>query len=66
MVLILGEEVHGIPLDVLNECDEILEIPMCGNKESFNVSVAAGIALWEIRKNELDDLKYLQYGKDNN
>lgn len=48
--LILGEEVHGIPREILAECDELVEIPMHGQKESFNVSVAAGIALWEISK----------------
>ena len=53
--LILGEEVHGIPQDVLEKCDQLLEIPMCGKKESFNVSVAGGIALWELRKATLND-----------
>ena len=50
IALILGEEVHGIPADILAECDHPLEIPMLGKKESFNVSVAAGIALWELTK----------------
>ncbi len=45
-VLILGEEVDGISDELLAKCDEILEIPMKGLKESFNVSVAAGIALY--------------------
>lgn len=60
MVIILGEEVHGIPQNVLDECDALLEIPMNGAKESFNVSVATGIALWELRKSELTDPKYLR------
>lgn len=55
LALILGEEVHGIPPEILVKCDQLYEIPMCGNKESFNVSVATGIALWEIRKNSLND-----------
>jgi 23S rRNA (guanosine2251-2'-O)-methyltransferase len=46
VALVLGEEVHGIPAELLEQCDEILEIPMYGHKESFNVSVAAGIALY--------------------
>jgi len=50
IALILGEEVHGIPQELLNRCDHLLEIPMLGQKESFNVSVATGIALWEITK----------------
>lgn len=50
LALILGEEVHGIPAQLLSQCDQLLEIPMLGQKESFNVSVATGIALWEITK----------------
>ena len=46
--LILGEEVHGIPKEILNQCDLICEIPMRGKKESLNVSVSAGIALFRI------------------
>ena len=45
-VLVLGEEVRGVSGEILEECDGLLEIPMKGRKESFNVSVAAGIALW--------------------
>lgn len=48
VILILGEEVHGIPAEVRREVDWFLEIPMRGRKESFNVSVATGIALWGI------------------
>ena len=50
IALILGEEVHGIPEELLKKCDHLLEIPMRGQKESFNVSVATGIALWELTK----------------
>lgn len=48
IVLILGEEVDGIPLELLEICEDILEIPMVGKKESFNVSVATGIALYQL------------------
>lgn len=44
--LLLGEEVHGISPDVLSRCDHVVEIPMFGKKESFNVSVATGVALY--------------------
>lgn len=50
IVLILGEEVAGIPAGIRNHCDYFLEIPMYGQKESFNVSVATAIALWELIK----------------
>jgi len=48
IALLLGEEVHGIPADLLKQCDAIIEIPMQGKKESFNVSVATGIALYAL------------------
>ena len=44
--LLLGEEVHGIPNSLLRRCAHTVEIPMRGQKESFNVSVATGIALY--------------------
>lgn len=48
IALLLGEEVSGITADLLNRCDDIVEIPMKGTKESFNVSVAAAIALYQL------------------
>lgn len=48
IVLVLGEEVNGIPASVREKMDYFLEIPMAGQKESFNVSVATGIALWRL------------------
>ena len=49
IALILGEEVEGIADDLLKQCDQTVEIPMYGQKESFNVSVATGIALYHLR-----------------
>lgn len=46
LVVVLGEEVNGIPEDVRPLVDIFVEIPMPGKKESFNVSVAAGIAMF--------------------
>ena len=48
IALLLGEEVNGIHPDLLSQCDDTVEIPMRGQKESFNVSVAAGIALYAL------------------
>ena len=48
IVLILGEEVKGIDHSLYDIVDLFLEIPMKGKKESFNVSVAAGIAMYAI------------------
>ena len=48
IALLLGEEVHGITDAMRDLCDNLIEIPMKGKKESFNVSVAAGIALYHL------------------
>ena len=48
IVLLLGEEVEGITSDMRELCDDLVEIPMIGKKESFNVSVATGIALYHL------------------
>lgn len=48
VVFIFGNEVSGLSQKILNECDIIAEIPMCGKKESLNVSVAVGISLFRI------------------
>ena len=42
-VLVLGNEVRGLPSSILKKSDTILEIPMYGKKESLNVAVAFGI-----------------------
>src|SRR3989344_4022687 len=47
-LLIIGSEVGGIEKEILSLCDEIAEIPMRGEKESLNVSVATGIFLFSI------------------
>ena len=51
IALVLGNEVEGVSEEVLSICDQHLEIPMYGQKTSLNVSVAAGIALFALRKN---------------
>lgn len=50
IVLIFGNEVDGLPKSVLQKADLIAEIPMKGEKESLNVSVTAGIVLFELLK----------------
>jgi 23S rRNA (guanosine2251-2'-O)-methyltransferase len=47
--LILGHEILGVPPELMKLSDDILHIPMLGQKHSLNVSVAAGIALYQIR-----------------
>lgn len=46
LVLIVGREVEGIEQEILAACQYILEIPMFGKKESFNVVQAAAMALY--------------------
>jgi 23S rRNA (guanosine2251-2'-O)-methyltransferase len=48
LALLIGEEVNGIEANYLQQCDDVIEIPMVGKKESFNVSVATGIALYAL------------------
>ena len=50
MALIFGNEVTGIDAEVLKFCDGSIEIPQFGMKHSLNISVAAGIVLWELTK----------------
>lgn len=47
-VFILGNEVDGVSKNILKLCNRVAEIPMRGGKESLNVSVAAGVALFRI------------------
>ncbi|MDD5056168.1 MAG: TrmH family RNA methyltransferase [Candidatus Peribacteraceae bacterium] len=47
--LILGHEILGVPDELLKLADDVVAIPMSGSKNSLNVSVAAGIALYHFR-----------------
>ncbi len=46
--LIVGHELSGLSEDILSLCDATVMIPMLGTKESLNVAVAAGMALYHI------------------
>lgn len=48
LAIVLGNEVKGVQQSVVNLCDGSIEIPQFGTKHSFNVSVSAGIVLWDI------------------
>ena len=48
VALILGEEVMGLPKTILGQSDKIIQIPMRGKKESLNVSVAFGVAVYKL------------------
>ncbi|MEQ1500466.1 MAG: TrmH family RNA methyltransferase [Parcubacteria group bacterium] len=48
ILFVLGSEVEGVEEKIINLSDKIVEIPMMGDKESLNVSVAFGVALFRI------------------
>lgn len=51
IALIIGREVEGLEPEIIAQCDQLVEIPMLGRKESFNVVQAAAMALYQIRYN---------------
>ena len=48
IAIIMGNEVDGVSEDVITICDEVMEIPQFGTKHSLNISVTAGIVIWEL------------------
>lgn len=54
MAVVFGNEVSGVDADVVKACDGCIEIPQLGMKHSLNISVAAGIVLWELVRTRLD------------
>ena len=54
--IILGNEYEGIAWDYLRECNDSVKIPMMGTIESLNVSVAAGIVLFEVVKQRMENI----------
>jgi 23S rRNA (guanosine2251-2'-O)-methyltransferase len=50
VAVVLGHEVKGVHQSVIDSCDGCIEIPQFGTKHSLNVSVTAGIIIWEVFK----------------
>ena len=48
IALVFGNEVKGVAQDVVDQCNGSLEIPQFGSKHSLNISVCAGIVIWDI------------------
>lgn len=46
--IVMGNEVRGVKQEVIDESDGCIEIPQYGTKHSLNVSVTAGIVIWEL------------------
>jgi len=45
--LIFGHEVKGVSQEVVDQCDQVIEIPQFGTKHSLNISVSAGVVIWD-------------------
>ena len=48
--VVLGNEVKGVQQEVVDKCDGCIEIPQFGTKHSLNVSVTAGLVIWDFFK----------------
>lgn len=46
--LVFGNEVHGVSQEAVALCDGCIEIPQLGTKHSLNISVSAGIVVWDL------------------
>jgi len=53
LAVIFGNEVEGVANEALQLCDGCIEIPQMGMKHSLNISVAAGIVLWQLVSNRI-------------
>ncbi len=54
MAVVFGNEVEGVNSEVIGLCDGCIEIPQLGMKHSLNISVAAGIVLWELVRERME------------
>ncbi len=55
VAFVFGNEVSGVEAETISLCDGCIEIPQFGMKHSLNISVAAGIVLWEIVKTKISE-----------
>jgi len=52
IAVVFGNEADGVSEELMHAADGCIEIPQLGSKHSFNISVAAGIVLWELFKQQ--------------
>jgi RNA methyltransferase, TrmH family len=59
LVLLMGSERHGLPGEMMDACDALVRIPMCGRADSLNLAVATAVVLYEIynQTRKLDTIK---------
>jgi len=55
VAVVFGNEVSGVEQEVIKLCDGCIEIPQLGMKHSLNISVAAGIVLWELVRSKISN-----------
>ena len=48
--IVFGHEVNGVQEEIIQQCDFSIEIPQLGSKHSLNISVSAGMVIWEMAK----------------
>ena len=53
IAVVFGNEVTGVEQDTIELCDGCIEIPQLGMRHSLNVSVAAGVVLWELVRSKI-------------
>jgi 23S rRNA (guanosine2251-2'-O)-methyltransferase len=54
VAVVFGNEVTGVEQSTIEKCDGCIEIPQLGMKHSLNVSVAAGVVLWEMVRSKVE------------
>jgi 23S rRNA (guanosine2251-2'-O)-methyltransferase len=50
IALVFGNEVYGVEQEIVDACDEVIEIPQLGTKHSLNIAVSVGVVLWEMMR----------------
>ena len=50
IAIIMGNEVNGVSQEVIDICNEVIEIPQFGTKHSLNIAVTSGIVIWDLWK----------------
>ena len=48
IAIIMGNEVNGVDQQVIDLCNEVIEIPQFGTKHSLNIAVTTGIVIWDL------------------
>lgn len=60
LAVVFGNEVEGVGQQVVNESNMVIEIPQFGTKHSLNISVSAGIVIWELVRKRITNSRQIQ------